>query len=450
MTALSSLKKAFLNVFPEAPEPRACRAPGRVNLIGEHVDYNGLPVLPMTLDREIRIAFAPRDDHRVRLRSAGDLFPASDFVNERALPSSPPGSWANYCKAAVEGLNTYFDEAELKGMDLLVAGDIPIAAGLSSSSALVVACALAYLSVMGKRLGEAVSRVELASLLSEAEQYVGTRGGGMDQAIILLGQEGCASRIDFAPLRSESLPLFEGYLFVVCDSLVKAEKTGDALHRYNEGPLTCRLVRALVEKRLQHVYGRDLALPSLAALWRDPLSLTHKEVEQLFSETFPNETMGLAEAAGILGIDGEVVQQRWLNGLREPEGGFRLRARARHQLTEHRRVEAARECLLTGDAVEFGNLMNASHRSCAEDYLVSSSELDALVNAARAAGAVGARLTGAGFGGSTVNLVPAERVDVFIDGVEADYYCKRWIGTEGQRPREAIHVVRSSQGAGYG
>lgn len=397
-------------------------APGRVNLLGEHVDYNGLPVLPMTIDRAVFIAARKRDDHMVRARNVDTAFPEEVFGNQTDLPHSEQGSWINYCKAALDGINVDRQVETHFGMDLLCAGTIPPAAGLSSSSALVVATALTYLSILDQPATSEAQRIELAALLANAERYVGVHGGGMDQAIILLGGEGCACKINFFPLRIERVPVFADYVFVVCNSLVKADKSGSAVHRYNEGPLTCRLIRALAEKHAQLAFGEEIEIEHLGDLWFGPLCLTNAEVESLFREAFPRPRTTLAQAATVLGISEAEIRRRWLGDLPEPEGGFNLQARARHQLTELVRVEQGRDCLLAGDTATFGALMDDSHRSCADDYGVSSPHLDKLVEIARGAGALGSRLTGAGFGGCTVSLIDKNSLAYFTDAIAKHYY----------------------------
>ena len=449
MKTVPELRQGFHEAHPDGGEPKVCRAPGRINLIGEHVDYNGLPVLPMTVDRDIRIAFAPRGDGIVRMASAGDRFPRAEFRNCRDIPSSAAGSWDNYCKAAVQGLNGRLRPERFPGMDLFVAGDVPIASGLSSSSALVVSFSLAYLDVIGQRLDTEFSRLELAVLLAEAEQYVGTRGGGMDQAVILMGREGAARKINFYPLVAEEVPLFEDCELVACNSLVKVEKSGEALHRYNAGPLTSRLIRALVEKQAQREFGEEVELERLADLWYGPLCLTNEEVRDLFERAFLSETTTLEQVSATVDMTIESIRDKWIGDLVEPPAGFRLRARARHQLTEFARVETAWNMALAGDAVGFGEMMNGSHASCAEDYRVSCPELDELVAVARRAGSLGSRLTGAGFGGCTVNLVPKAGLEAFCEEVWQAYFCDRLGGRAGTRWDDAILVVRASDGAGY-
>ncbi len=447
MVSLKELQHIFYSVFPGVGEARICRAPGRINLLGEHVDYNGLPVLPMAINKAIYAAFRPRTDGAVRMRDALGCFAPAEFANEPDIPVSPQGAWDNYCKAALQGLNRHLGVKRYPGMDMLLQGDIPVAAGLSSSSAMVVACALAYLDVLGVVLGEDISRVELANVLADAECYVGTRGGGMDHAAILLSEPGSACRIDFFPLRAQPIPLLEGYAVVACNSLVKVEKSGSAIHRYNEGPMASRLICALAEKQAKEEFGDEVCLEHLADLWYGPLCLRDEEVEGLFELAFPSEAMTIEEAARRLGISIKEVRRKWLGDLAEPAEGFRLRARARHQLTEFQRVEAARDLLLAGDAEGLGCLLNASHESCAKDYMVSCPELDELVSRAREGGALGARMTGAGFGGCTVNLVPENAVKDFQAYLEETYYKERL--RDGRSPSDAILVVEPSAGAGY-
>lgn len=436
----------FRAAFPGGDAPRVCRAPGRINLIGEHTDYNGLPVLPMTVDRDIVLAFRERPDGMIHLRNTDSAFPEVSFANAATLTPSAPGSWDNYCKAAVAALNRAFGCDPRRGMDVLVASYLPVAAGLASSSALVVACALAYLAVQDRDLDGNGDRLRLAELLADAEHFVGTRGGGMDQAVILCGQADHACKIDFHPLRIEPAPLLPNHVVVVCDSTVKAEKGGAARNRYNAGPRLCGVIRALVEKQLQEEIDEDVALERLGDLFHGALCLTVREARALCANAVPEPRVSLAAVAKRLGLRPDEARARWLDDLPEPPEGFPLQAMLRHQLTEYERVERARDALLAEDAEELGRLMNASHESCARDYGVSCPELDRLVDIARKAGALGARLTGAGFGGATVNLVPADRVERFMDAVAREYY-RGFPKRQGPPP---MFVARAVNGAGMG
>lgn len=446
---LDDMRSRFRAHFPDAGPALAARAPGRVNLIGEHIDYNGLPVLPMTVSHAIYAVFAPRADGRIRLRNMDAAFPAADFQNGPDLPTSSLGSWDNYVKAAVQGLNHRLNPPGYPGLDMLVGSDLPVASGLSSSSALVVLTALAYRRALETVMPIDLSATAMALLLAEAERYTGTQGGGMDQAIILHGREGHACKIDFAPLRTEHVPLPDDHAIVVCHSGVRAEKSGAMQARYNEGPACCRLITALVERHLQGLYGDDLRLARLADLWYGPLCLTLEEIGELVEGLFPERTTPVEWVARQLEMSPDEVRSRWLAGLPNGGNGLPLQAKARHQVTEFTRVERARDALLAGDAGAFGRLMNASHRSCAKDYGVSCTELDALVAIAREAGAIGARLTGAGFGGCTVNLVPARRLDAFMETVSERYYVPLLERHKGNLAQSAGMFVAVPMGAAH-
>ena len=241
----------------DAPPSRLVRAPGRVNLIGEHIDYCGLPVLPMALSRGVRIAFERRPDRGTRLVNADAHFAPSFFTIDASIPPAAAGDWSNYARAAAQALAQRFPD--LRGVDALVQSDLPIAAGLSSSSALVVALALALLQANGVT----VAPLELMELLAQGERYVGTAGGGMDQAIILGAQAGCASRIDFRPLRLTPTVVPADWRFIVAWSLVPAEKSGGARQAYNERTRQCDEARRLVANRLGR--SEDISYPALLA-----------------------------------------------------------------------------------------------------------------------------------------------------------------------------------------
>src|SRR5881275_2631436 len=257
--ASTPLDAAFARAFDPPPSPaspvRVARAPGRVNLIGEHIDYCGLPVLPMALRQSVRIAFQPRSDRTARLVNREPRFAPSSFAVSESIPPAATGDWTNYARAAVGALAQRFPH--LRGIDALVESDLPIAAGLSSSSALVVAMALALLHANAVT----VAPLELMALLARGERYVGTAGGGMDQAIVLGARAGCASRIDFHPLRLTPTAVPADWQFIVAWSLVPAEKSGAARQAYNERTRQCDEARRLVATRLGQ--RQDTTYPAL-------------------------------------------------------------------------------------------------------------------------------------------------------------------------------------------
>ena len=394
------------------------RAPGRVNLLGEHTDYNGLPVLPMAVDRNILIAGVRRADRVVTVQNTEAQFGARQYELNEDIPPFAAGDWGNYSKAAAQGLMRYCGGQLAYGADLLVHGNIPSGAGLSSSSALVVGNALALLAANEVD----VPYVTLAELLPVAERYVGTLSGGMDQATSLLAQEGDALRIDFFPLRVRTVPLPRGYSIVVCNSLVQAEKSGAAKRGYNLRVIECRLACRVLERALGSGLPRPLhTLGDLAALFPGrPLV----EFISLINTQVPNRPLSLAQVAAVIGT--APGRLRGECHIAEDLGDrFTLLRRLRHVVCEAERVDQAERALRAGDAPGFGRLMDASHQSCRDDYEISCAELEELVRIAKEAGAAGARLTGAGFGGCTVNLVADAEVHTFLARVDRSFYRSR-------------------------
>ncbi|MCX8065073.1 MAG: galactokinase [Candidatus Hydrogenedentes bacterium] len=401
-----------------------CRAPGRVNLIGEHTDYNGFSVLPITIKKEIHALFFSRNDHIISLSNDNPQFSPVSFINSEHIAPSATGAWENYVKSAVVAINKKFNVKDYPGFHIHISSDLPIASGLSSSSALVITSALAYLKILGIELNKKISRPELSELMAEAEHFVGTRGGGMDQTVILNGGENYACKIDFFPIKTQLIPLFEDFIFVVCDSTIRAPKTGSCLSKYNSGPIMCSIATAIFERYLQEKIDKSIKIQRLSDLWSGDLCLTLKEILELNNTIFTKETLTSREIANLLNISPTHLREKWLKEIEEPPNGFPLKAKVRHVITEHSRVELCRDALIANNPYTFGQLMNESHKSCAKDYEISTPELEMLTKIARKAGAIGSRLTGAGFGGCTINLIPKENVEKFMEEVEKEYYRK--------------------------
>jgi galactokinase len=402
VSVLPAVVDAFHARFKGVPTAVA-RAPGRVNLIGDHTDYNGLPVLPMALQREVVIAFRPRDDSVVRVFSVLESHaPVTCSLGVDVIPG-PRGDWGNYVRAAVQEVSRILAAREGSGSvgwDGVVAGDIPIASGLSSSSALVVASGLATLHANGV----SPDRRELMAHLALAERYVGTEGGGMDQAISLGGVENHAVKIDFEPLCLTPVLIPRDWRFVVAFSGARAEKSGAAQASYNERVKSCRTA----------------------------LSRAHDWATEAGLE--PAKT---ASFSALLRSDPSHV---WIARL----GGLLTRTetrRLRHTLSEAERVATAVSAMRVGDGAAFGRLMNESHQSLRDDYDVSTAELERLVGLAREGGAWGARLTGAGFGGCIVALAKRTAVDGVLDRL-------RTFRTREGVPLDEAHLFRAKPSAG--
>lgn len=409
--------------FGQPPE-FLVRAPGRVNLIGEHTDYNGLPVMPMAIDRNVWIAGRRRADAEVHLANLGP-FPERAFALAADIPPFAAGDWGNYAKAAAQGLRRHVGASLDRGANLVIDGNVPDGAGLSSSSALVVASALALLAAADVD----VSFPELAELLPRAEQYVGTLSGGMDQTISLLGRAGHALRIDFRPLRHRPVPLPPGHVFAVAHSLVRADKSGGARRAYNQRVAECRLAAFVLARRL--VADRAAEVDVLGDLPR-LLGQAPGEVAAL-ADRLPDGSPDLAAIAAGLGMAAADLGAAVVLPA-DVDDRFVLRARARHVLREAGRVDAAEAALGRGDVAEFAALMNASHASCRDDYAISCGAIEELVAAARGAGARAARLTGAGFGGCIVALVETERGADLLAGLDERFYGPRGVAAA-ERPR---------------
>ena len=447
MTDAKALREAYEQAFPGEKAAGLIRAPGRVNLIGEHTDYNGYPVLPMAIEREILAAWAPAKDDTVCIANLNPRFPARTFQARLPPEPFPQGDWGNYVQAAVHGLlEERVVSAPAKGFQALYTGNIPDAAGLSSSAALVVATGLVFLAANGKTCDP----LALADLLARAERYVGTEGGGMDQAVSLLGQPGKALRIDFFPLRARQVSLPAGYGFVISHSLVRAKKSAEARAQYNLRVVECRLACVLAAQALFKRTGFPLHPKRLSDLAPKKLSLSAKEVDRIVHEALGGNSWASGEIAKKLGKSVEQISDSYCklqdgSTIPEPASGYKLWKRYRHVASEARRVEQAVRELEKGDAEAFGNLMNTSHASCRDDYEVSCPELEALVAIAREHGALGARLTGAGFGGSTVSLVPEDRADSLIKALGVEYYSRR---SEPEALTEPAFLTRAVHGAG--
>jgi galactokinase len=377
-----SVARRFRTAFGDA-ELRLYRAPGRVNLIGEHTDYNDGFVLPAAIDLAAWVAAAPRTDRTLRIVAA-DLGRRAERSLDEHDPS-PARDWSDY----VFGVALELERAghRLRGADLLVTSDVPVGAGMSSSAALEVAVALALLDLAG----HAVDPVAVARLCQAAEnRFVGTRCGIMDQFASCCGRAGHALFLDCRSLAVEEVAMPDDVAILVCDSRVSHALAEGA---YNERRASCEgAVRILG-------HGR----PEIRAL-RD---VRPDELKLLLDE-LPDDV---------------------------------LRRRCRHVVTENARVGDAVKALQVGDLPRLGALLRASHESLRRDYEVSCEELDFLVEAASGcAGVHGSRLMGGGFGGSTISLVRPDAVPDVAAVLRESYR-----GRYGRPP--GLHVCRPAHGA---
>lgn len=365
----------------EAGPSRTYRAPGRVNLIGEHTDYNDGFVLPAAIDFSVTVTVSPRNDRIINVFSSSFSERITFDLNE---PSPEPRRhWSDY----VRGVAVTLEQAgyRLRGAELQLDSNVPVGAGLSSSAAVEVATGYALLQQSGFDVGG----VELARLCQRAENnFVGMRCGIMDQFVACHGQKERALLLDCRSLEYQLVQLPQKFRMVICNTMIKHEL---AAGEYNKRRAECEAGwRQLASGRDGLCSLRDVTLQQLESARRDMR---------------------------------EVVYQR-----------------CRHVISENARVLEAVAALERGDIAEMGRLMRESHRSLRDDYQVSCDELDLMVQLADdVPGVIGARMTGAGFGGCTINLVADEHSDEFERQIKREYESKTGIAPE-------VYVCQAADG----
>jgi len=375
------LKQKFEQEF--GVSPKVFGAPGRVNLIGEHTDYNDGFVLPCAVGFTTQVAIAPRPDRKLVLVSEG--FPDRFEFDLGSLPQTRLGAWCDYALGVAVVLRQ--EGALASGASVLVRGRVPIGAGLSSSAAVEVASALAFMSLNGA----AFPMPQVAKMCQRAENtFVGARVGIMDQFVCCMGKAGHALLLDCRSLEFKLVPIPAHVRLVICNTMVKHEHAGGEYNRRRE---ECEEgVRRLSQWYPGIRMLRDVSAAQLEEHAADLPETIYKRCSHVIHEN-----------------------QRVLDGGRE---------------------------LSSGDLHRFGELMRASHRSLRDLYAVSCEELDLMVDLAEGLpGFYGGRMTGGGFGGCTVNLVNAEQAQTFGDEVGRRYLAKTGIKPD-------IYICSAANGAG--
>jgi len=355
------LLERFRAVYGERPV--LVQAPGRVNLIGEHTDYNEGFVLPAAIGFQTEIAIAGREDRWLQV--ASENYAESVELDLDDMPASARGHWSDYVSGVVRLLDRALDG--LSGANLMIHGNVPEGAGLSSSASLEVAVCKALLEISGRTL----DGVSVAQLCQRAEnEFVGARCGIMDQFVSVYGKRNHALRLDCRTLEFQQLPIPSGVRLVICNTMVRHRV---AAGEYNKRRAECETGARFLAKRV-------------------PGAKTLRDVTPADFEKFGGQLP-------------EVIHKR-----------------CRHVLTENSRVLQAAEALQSGDLELFGRLMESSHASLRDDFEVSCEELDLMVRLAQQnEGVYGARMTGGGFGGCTINLVEEDRAEGFRAKVAAEY-----------------------------
>ncbi|XP_043083640.1 N-acetylgalactosamine kinase [Puntigrus tetrazona] len=411
---LQKLKEAFRGKYGQTPLFFA-RAPGRVNLIGEHIDYCGYAVLPMAIEQNILAAVSVSDLSSIQLANTDPKY--KDFtvsVDGISIDRDNP-QWHYYFLCGVRGIGEHLSLSPLAGMRCVVDGTIPASSGLSSSSALVCCAGLVTMEANQTSL----SKVTLAETCAKCERYIGTEGGGMDQSISFLAEEGTAKLIEFNPLRATDVKLPDGAVFVIANCCVEMNKAASS--HFNMRVVECRIATKMLAKARGLDWSGLLKLGDL----QKELRLSLEQMLELVEEVLHPEPYSRDEICRSLGISAQQLREDVLSANTQHATDFKLYQRARHVYGEAARVlqfKAVCDSSPVTAVAQLGDLMNQSHASCRDLYECSCSELDQLVDICLQAGAVGSRLTGAGWGGCTVSMVPGERIDSFLQTVRERYY----------------------------
>ena len=472
-TKYKELEDMFQTTYNSKKPDFYIRAPGRVNLIGEHIDYEGYSVLPMAIGREVIMAVSVvvsgGDDNISLTNVNSSKFTSTTIPIDPETDITGPLHWSHYFQCGYKGAwllapgedNSDNNKNEKKsgiGMNVLVDGNIPLASGLSSSSALVVASTIATLMARQQLSSSSssspvasLSASQLADICRQAEGYIGTMGGGMDQAISILAQKGYVRIIHFdtdSGVQTEPVKLPSGIAIIVADSLTTSEKAKTARLLYNKRVVECMLGSKKIAKCHGIQNWRDMStLKQVQKQCNKSLKNMEVLVDQYLDEVDTSQSLcdyfSVQKLTEVFPKNDQKINL--IQDVIKSTTEYKLHSRAKHVYSEADRVyqfqqickEAAASIATAAensndiDSYEYihdlGSLMNASHTSCKELYECSCDELDVLTKTCRKLGALGSRLTGAGWGGSAVSLVLDHQVETFIHHLKVEYYGYDWI-----------------------
>ncbi|EXJ87965.1 galactokinase [Capronia coronata CBS 617.96] len=455
------------------------RSPGRVNIIGEHIDYSLYNVLPAAVLVDVLMAVRVVKDASTEgvLVKIANMNSEKYAPKELTIPSSGTveidkkhHSWVNYFLAGLQGSLEYLRKKDGKifranGMEILVDGNVPAGGGLSSSAALVCASALAIMAANNYD----ISKQDLLDICIVSERAVGVFSGGMDQAASIFSKRGYLLYCHFFPTFSAEhvpVPASDPELtFLIAQSFVTSDKAVTAPIHYNLRVVECTLATVVLAKLHDIVLDPDDS--SLGFCLRnfqeeimkkqgrrdEPFGTQLDAIIKAIKTTLEKESYTRKDIAEILGISVAEVEKQYLSKFPVRAESFKLRQRALHVLEEAGRVVKFRDTLTTSAKLDqekllyLGELMNKTQDSCRDIYECSCPEIDEICSISRRAGAYGARLTGAGWGGCTVHLVPQNKVTAVTDALKKEYYFKKFPNISEEKLEEAMVLSKPSQGS---
>ncbi|XP_049988966.1 N-acetylgalactosamine kinase isoform X4 [Alexandromys fortis] len=405
---LLKLKEMFNSKFGSTPKFYV-RAPGRVNIIGEHIDYCGYSVLPMAVEQDMLIAVEPVKTHTLQLANTNPLYPSS------SLHVFAAELYQTFKEEPIWMLHKLFQRIENDGRrhPQWWGRDFSTSANNIHIDKTKPVWHNYFLC------GFKGIQVELAEICAKSERYIGTEGGGMDQSISFLAEEGTAKLIEFSPLRATDVKLPSGAVFVIANSCVEMNKA--ATSHFNLRVMECRLAAKVLAKHKGLQWDKVLRLEEV----QTQLGISLEEMLLVTEDVLHAEPYSREEICKCLGISVEELRTQILSPNTQDELTFKLYQRAKHVYSEAARVLQFKQVCeeAPANAVQLlGELMNQSHRSCRDMYECSCPELDQLVDICRKFGARGSRLTGAGWGGCTVSIVPTDMLPSFLTNVHEAYY----------------------------
>lgn len=478
-----ALQTSFNKVYGNEPE-FVGRSPGRVNLIGDHIDYCYFSVLPMALDVDVIAATSVNDSNTIRLANTNDKFPSYEFeISPTFEISQADYTWVNYFKCGLIVANNYLKElnpsTKLKGMNLLFDGNVPTGGGLSSSAAICVTSALVVLRANGLTN---ISKEDLTRITVVSEHYVGVNTGGMDQCASIYGEKGKALLIQFKPKLIGipfELPTTKPHelVFLVSNSLVESNKHETAPTNYNLRVVEVALAAEWLAKKLKLSLVNDSNLEtgtlrgfldSYFELLGEPRWDGHDidvginrltkcleliEKPEIFNQ---EEQKGVEteHASNCLELLTDQFYQRFLSKFPVKYDKLKLYQRSKHVFSDSLRVleflkifEEQKLKPSTGILQDLGKLLNESQQSCNLLNNASKPDCEELCQIARENGSYGSRITGAGFGGSIVHLTTVDRLESLVEALKKEYYLQKFPNITQDQLNEAIVVSKPATGS---